>query len=537
MKRLLLALILSLLHASASAQCNGVFSANTICGTVAGGIPGQVPTSVLTGVPGGANGQIQYNNSGAFGGFTAGGDLTFAVPNFTVNTFGTAQSGKVPASGGGTTNFLRADATWDPVATSVFTRTGAVVATLHDYNSSLIDTTSALTGGVLRTQLSKNGDIINAADFGVVCDGSTVNTTAWAAAISAFPTTGGILDVPRGICIGTVVLNKPIIFRGQGWSNSGSTGTCGSEIRSTAAADNVILISSQGVQVRDLCVTSSVAVGSRTGAGIKVTSGPNVLISRVFSSAHKYGVWNQGAGNEFEHVFTVGNQTYGMFFDGSTGTGSLNETGIYFCQANGNLGTAGIGIVAGGFASTGIFMVRPTAATNTGAGILISGAINDIHITVPELSSNTLNQLDAVNGSGGNLTVSDGLIETVTGGGTAFDIGTAQQFVTVTGSIITSPGGTTMILAGIQSVITGNIIVGGGTAAVISYGAAANNMTISGNTITGNSGAGEVGISIAAGLTGCMIGANVFTTLPIQISDGTAACTYAAITTTKPTYP
>jgi hypothetical protein len=38
------------------------------------------------GSPGGSNGQIQYNNSGSFGGFTAGGDLTFSAPNFTLNT-------------------------------------------------------------------------------------------------------------------------------------------------------------------------------------------------------------------------------------------------------------------------------------------------------------------------------------------------------------------------------------------------------------------------------------------------------------------
>jgi len=420
---------------------------------------------------------------------------------------------------------------------SVFTRTGAVIAVAGDYNSSQINTTSSLTGGVLRTQLTKNGDVINAADFGVVCDGSTVNTTAWATAVAALPSTGGILDVPRGICIGTVVLNKPIIFRGQGWSNSGSTGTCGSEIRSTAAADNVILISSQGVQVRDLCVTSSVAAGSRTGAGIKVTSGPNVLISRVFSNAHKYGIWNQGAGNEFEHVFTVGNQTYGQFHDGSSGAHTIDENGIYFCQANSNLGTAGIGIVAGGFAQTGFFLERPTSVGNTGAGLLISGAINDVHVNLPELSSNTAQQLDAINGTGGNLTVTGGLIEQVSGGGNTINTGTAQQFVTLTGNIITSPSGVTMVIQGIQSTVTGNIITGAGTTSIITYGGSANNMTISGNTIIGNSGAGEVGITITAGLTGCMIGANVFTTTTTQISDGTAACTYAAITTTKPTYP
>lgn len=86
MKKLLLALALCLAPLSAFAQCNGVFNPNTICGNATGvpAIPGMVPTSVLTGIPGGANGQIQYNNSGAFGGFTPGGDLSFTVPNFTI---------------------------------------------------------------------------------------------------------------------------------------------------------------------------------------------------------------------------------------------------------------------------------------------------------------------------------------------------------------------------------------------------------------------------------------------------------------------
>ena len=44
---------------------------------------------------------------------TGGGDLS-ANRTLGVNTFGAANSGVVPASGGGTTNFLRADGTWAP---------------------------------------------------------------------------------------------------------------------------------------------------------------------------------------------------------------------------------------------------------------------------------------------------------------------------------------------------------------------------------------------------------------------------------------
>lgn len=55
------------------------------------------------GVPGGANGDVQFNANGAFGGLT-NPELTTLIDVFT-----SALSGAVPPSGGGTTDFLRAD--------------------------------------------------------------------------------------------------------------------------------------------------------------------------------------------------------------------------------------------------------------------------------------------------------------------------------------------------------------------------------------------------------------------------------------------
>jgi len=52
MKRFLLALALLLVPSAGWAQCNGVFSANTVCGSIAGGIPGQVATTAILPSPG-----------------------------------------------------------------------------------------------------------------------------------------------------------------------------------------------------------------------------------------------------------------------------------------------------------------------------------------------------------------------------------------------------------------------------------------------------------------------------------------------------
>lgn len=92
MKRLLLALALLLVPAAASAQCNGVFPAHTLCGnnTGASGIPGQFPASAIQGIVGGSANQIQYNNAGALGGLTDAQVFArvspFIVPNIAAQT-------------------------------------------------------------------------------------------------------------------------------------------------------------------------------------------------------------------------------------------------------------------------------------------------------------------------------------------------------------------------------------------------------------------------------------------------------------------
>lgn len=55
------------------------------------------------GSPGGSNGQVQYNNASTFGG------LTNVQLTALIQQFSSSLPGVVPASGGGTANFLRAD--------------------------------------------------------------------------------------------------------------------------------------------------------------------------------------------------------------------------------------------------------------------------------------------------------------------------------------------------------------------------------------------------------------------------------------------
>lgn len=73
MKLLLLILVLLFAPSIASAQCNGVFPNNTVCGNATGSsnTPRATNPSAFSGTAGGTNWQTQYNNAGALGGFNA----------------------------------------------------------------------------------------------------------------------------------------------------------------------------------------------------------------------------------------------------------------------------------------------------------------------------------------------------------------------------------------------------------------------------------------------------------------------------------
>lgn len=108
MKRILLALALFLIPVAASAQCNGVFQPGTACGnnTAAPKPPTQVPLNSLVNPPGGTNGQVQYNNAGAFGGLSDS-QLTARIQPFTLTL-----PGSVPAPGSPATGKILTDSGW-----------------------------------------------------------------------------------------------------------------------------------------------------------------------------------------------------------------------------------------------------------------------------------------------------------------------------------------------------------------------------------------------------------------------------------------
>lgn len=184
----------------------------------------QFTSAVPIGTPnaGGINGQVQYNNSGVLNGFTMSGDVTV-----------------VPTTGVATVN---------------------APATHINY-------TQGGTGSVARTVTNKLQESVSVKDFGAVGDGSTNDTTAIQAAITACAVTGKTLFFPAGQYVtGLLVLpqqNGGIELVGEAYDASNalvSSTYFGAVLISTTATGNIISCDggaayvNRGIRIRNLSI-------------------------------------------------------------------------------------------------------------------------------------------------------------------------------------------------------------------------------------------------------------------------------------------
>lgn len=126
------------------------------------------------------------------------------------------------------------------LVTSVFGRTGAVVAALGDYTAALITYLAPGTGGVTITQGKVNDQFAYASMYNIKCDGSTDDTTALIQGIATATSLGKTLVLPAGTCnfsiLGTIPANAHIIGQGPGQTTLTTSSTTGTLF--TLANDN-----------------------------------------------------------------------------------------------------------------------------------------------------------------------------------------------------------------------------------------------------------------------------------------------------------
>jgi hypothetical protein len=233
------------------------------------------------GSPGGSNLQIQYNNAGSFGGLTDS-QVTARIQSFT-----STLSGAAPASGGGTTAFLRADGTWaipsgtGSGVTSLGGMTGVITCGANmTCTGGQINSTGGSTPALAHTHLFVGNGSNAAADFGT---------------LATFADTGGLTIAPTS---GTT---SPGLTINQTGPNTGSQGTSQISYNSIVVNDgarpsngqySIGLLVQQNLLSNILGQKTPLYVASVRNTGNTLT--PNDQIG--FVSFTQVGVTNGGTG-------------------------------------------------------------------------------------------------------------------------------------------------------------------------------------------------------------------------------------------------
>ena len=314
-----------------------------------------VPAGTGSG-PGGSNGQVQVNNAGALGGISAT-TLTSLIAQFT-----SGAAGVVPASGGGTTAFLRADGAWTTPGAAIggtsgqvlfnnggsasgFTASGDAtisvpsgVVTLATVNSNVgtFKSPTATFDAKGRATSVANGswlDWINVVNYGADPTGSADSTSAIASAIAALPSSGGIVYFPAGTYKASAIDTTT-----KANVNLLGDGLYASTIAPTAGSSTFLNFRSAHGSLRNIGILMSV---TRTGDMIYINAGDVTL--DTFSIYVASGSFGTGV-----HIDSVNGSYY-----------TINNFGLS------NLGTSGLGIAIG----------EPTSTNQNVGGVISNGNI------------------------------------------------------------------------------------------------------------------------------------------------------------------
>jgi len=197
--------------------------------------------------------------------------------------------------------------------------------------------------------------------FGTVGDDSTANATALGGAVSAFPSSGGVLILGSGIFrLTTLTINKPIVLDGLG-----SQGT--TVIKSTTLTGDVITVSATGAAVRGIQFD---ATGNRTsGAYIAGSGASRSHFDLLLFTKYYIGIDFSGC--------VSSSISRSDFRDGTPGATAANSCGIRFSgttNTDNRIDTVTMDAAGGSMPSFGILLQNCDATQIVNCDIIHHGS-------------------------------------------------------------------------------------------------------------------------------------------------------------------
>ena len=333
-------------HSGTASGTNTGDQTITLTSDVTGSGTGSFATTIANGVV--SNAKLANIATSTFKGRTTAGtgspeDLTSTQATALLNQFSSTLKGLAPASGGGTTNFLRADGSWAaPAGGGTGTVTSVSVVTANGVSGSVANPTTtpaitlslgdisaatskpSATGSALRSFAAREGDVFNVRDFGAVGNNSTDDYAAFSAAITAqqAASLGAVVYVPSG----TYLLNtrlvisnsKPLVIIGDGQASRIAAAGAGGFLKATASA------SFANHEFRDLRISANVnSVGIET-IGSPTTSSHEQKQLYVHNVVFDYGtsVWAKGLVVNAANNGVINDCVFRGAVSGSSGAGN-----------------------------------------------------------------------------------------------------------------------------------------------------------------------------------------------------------------------
>lgn len=279
--------------------------------------------------PGGSSGNVQYNNAGAFGGYT---DTQLTTH---INAFSSTLSGAAPASGGGSSNFLRADGTW---AVPPGTSTGTVSTTGTPANGNLTKFTGAATisNGDLAGDATTSGTLtvtvgkVNGVTFGASPSTNTVpvvtgaNTVTYEAVPNAALANSSMTIAGHSVALGGTQTIACGDLSNGATGCSTATGTSGATIPLLNGANTWSGV--QSINSGDLALkgatSGTITLNAAATAGTTTITLPGGTTDFSATGGSNQVVKQTSSGG----AFTVGTLACANLSDGATGCSTATGT-------------------------------------------------------------------------------------------------------------------------------------------------------------------------------------------------------------------